>query len=56
MAFWGATVEVWKRGHGNYWIGDGKPKGEDKRCGSGDHAQSDVVVRNVGGGKRGAEA
>jgi len=33
------------------WIGDAKPNREDKRCGSNNRAQSDLVVRNVGGGK-----
>ena len=36
--------------------GDVRPNSEDKKCGRGDCAQNDVVLRNVGGGKRGAEA
>ena len=37
-------------------IGDARPNSEDEKCGRGDCAQNDVVLRNVGGGKRGAEA
>jgi len=29
--------------------GDARPNNEDERCGRGDHAQNDVVLRNVGG-------
>jgi len=36
--------------------GNARPNNEDEKCGRGDHAQSDMVLRNVGGGKRGAEA
>jgi len=33
--------------------GDARPNNEDEKCGRGDRAQSDVVLRNVGGGKEG---
>jgi len=36
--------------------GDAKPNKEDEKYGRKDRAQSDVVLRNVGGGKSGAEA
>jgi len=34
--------------------GDARPNTEDEKCGRGDRAQSDVVLRNVGGGKEGS--
>ena len=34
--------------------GDAKPNKEDEKCGRKDRAQSDVVLRNVGGGKQGS--
>jgi len=34
--------------------GDARPNNEDERCGRGDRAQNDVVLRNVGGGKEGS--
>jgi len=34
--------------------GDARPNNEDRKCGRGDRAQSDVVLRNVGGGKEGS--
>jgi len=33
---------------------DARPSNEDEKCGRGDHAQNDVVLRNVGGGKEGS--
>jgi len=36
--------------------GDARPNNEEEKCGRGDRAQNDVVLRNLGGGKRGAEA
>jgi len=35
-------------------IGDARPNSEDEKCGRGDCAQNDVVLRNVGGGKEGS--
>ena len=35
---------------------DARPNNEDEKYGRGDRAQKDMVLRNVGGGKRGAEA
>jgi len=35
-------------------IGDARPNSEDKKCGRGDCAQNDMVLRNVGGGKEGS--
>ena len=32
---------------------DGRPNSEDDQCGKEDHAQNDVVMRNVGGGEEG---
>ena len=34
--------------------GDARPNNEDEEYGRGDRAQSDVVLRNVGGGKEGS--
>jgi len=34
--------------------GDARPNNEDEKCGRGDRAQNDVVLRNVGGGKEGS--
>jgi len=34
--------------------GDARPNSEDERCGRGDCAQNDVVLRNVEGGKEGS--
>jgi len=34
--------------------GDARPNNEDKKCGRGDRAQNDVVLRNVGGGEEGS--
>ena len=34
--------------------GDARPNSEDERCGRGDRAQNDMVLRNVGGGKEGS--
>jgi len=34
--------------------GDARPNSEDEKCGRGDRAQNDVVLRNVGGGKEGS--
>ena len=34
--------------------GEARPNSEDERCGRGDRAQNDVVMRNVGGGKEGS--
>jgi len=36
--------------------GDAKPNKEYEKCGRKDCAQSDVVLKNIGGGKRVAEA
>ena len=36
--------------------GDARPNSEDEKYGRGDRTQNDVVLKNVGGGKRGAEA
>jgi len=36
--------------------GDARPNSEDEKYGKGDRAQNDVVLRNVEGGQRGAEA
>jgi len=33
------------------WIGDVKPNHEDAKCGNSNHAQSDLVLRNIGGGR-----
>jgi len=33
---------------------DARPNNEDEKCWSGDRAQNDVVLRNVGGGKEGS--
>ena len=35
---------------------DARPNNKDEKCGRGDRVQNDVVLRNVGGGERGAEA
>ena len=32
-------------------VGDARPNNEDEKCGRGDRAQNDVVLRNVAGGK-----
>ena len=34
-------------------VGDARPNNKDEKCGRGDRAQRDVVLRNVGGGKEG---
>jgi len=34
--------------------GDARPSNEDEKCGRGDRAQNDVVLRNVVGGKEGS--
>jgi len=34
--------------------GDARPNYEDEKCGRGDRAENDVVLRNVGGGKEGS--
>ena len=34
--------------------GDARPNNEDERCGNGDRAQNNVVLRNVGGGEEGS--
>jgi len=34
--------------------GDARPYNEDEKCGRGDRAQNDVVLRNVWGGKEGS--
>jgi len=34
--------------------GDARPNNEDERCGRGDRAQNNVVLRNVGGGEEGS--
>jgi len=34
--------------------GDARPSNEDEKCGRGDCAQNDVVLRNVGGGQEGS--
>jgi len=34
--------------------GDARPNNEDERCGRGDRAQNDVVLRNLRGGKEGS--
>jgi len=36
--------------------GDARPNNEDEKCGRGDRAQSDVVLRNVGGRKEGSRS
>ena len=36
--------------------GEAKPNKEDKMCGRNDLAQSDVLLRNVGGGKEGGRS
>ena len=36
--------------------GDAKPNKVDEKCGRKNRAQSDVVLKNIGGGKRVAEA
>ena len=36
--------------------GDARPNNEDEKCGRGDRAQNDVVLRNVGGGKEGSRS
>jgi len=33
---------------------DTRPNSEDEKCGRGDRAQNDMVLRNVGGGKEGS--
>jgi len=35
--------------------GDPRPNSEDEKCGRRDRMQNEVVLRNIGGGKRGAE-
>jgi len=35
-------------------VGDARPNIEDEKCGRGDRAQNDVVLRNVGGGEEGS--
>ena len=35
--------------------GDARPNGVDERCGRTDRAQNNLVLKNVGGGERGAE-
>jgi len=34
--------------------GNARPNNEDEKCGRGERAQNDVVLRNVGGGKEGS--
>jgi len=34
--------------------GEARPNNEDRKCGRGDRAQNDVVLRNEGGGKEGS--
>jgi len=34
--------------------GDARPNSKEEKCGRGDRAQNDVVLRNVGGGKEGS--
>ena len=53
---WGATIQELERGPVKDWIGDRKPNGKDKRYGSYDWPQSEVVLTNIVGGKEGSRS